>query len=90
MRCEIEWLLECLLIGVESPATYKHRRVNKILPLPSEDTLRKMISSMSPEFGFNDFTLQCIKRNLKKKSRSERYGSLMWDEMSITRTGFAF
>lgn len=85
MRYEIEWLLECLLIRVKSPATYEHLRVNKILPLPSKDTLRKMISSMSPEFGFNDFALQCIKRNLKNKSLTERYGSLMWDEMSITQ-----
>ena len=90
MRYDIEWLLECLLIRVKSPATYEHLRANKILPLSSKDTLRKMISSMSPEFGFNDFELQCITRNLKNKSLSERYGSLMWDEMSITRTGFAF
>jgi hypothetical protein len=57
MRYDIEWLLECLLIRVKSPATYEHLRVNKILPLSSKDTLRKMISSMSPEFGFNDFEL---------------------------------
>ena len=89
MRYEIEWLLECLLIGVKSPATYEHLRVNKILPLPSEDTLRKMISSMSPEFGFNDFALQCIKRNLKKKSLPERYGQtcpLITKNRSIARS----
>lgn len=85
MRFEMEWLLECLLIRVKSPATYEHLRVNNILPLPSKDTLRKMISSLSPEFGFNDFALQCIRRNLKNKSLPERYGSLMWDEMSITQ-----
>lgn len=85
MRYEIEWLLECLLIRVKSPETYEHLRVNKILCLPSKDTLRKMRSRKSPEFGFNDFALQSIKRNLKNKSLTERYGSLMWDEMSITQ-----
>lgn len=84
IRYEIEWLLECLLIRVKSPATYEHLRICNILPLPSRNTLQKMTSSLSAEFGFNQFALECIiKKNLKNKPLSERYGSLMWDEMSI-------
>lgn len=40
---------------------------------------------MATEFGFNEFALECIKKNFKNKPLSERYGSLMWDEMSITQ-----
>lgn len=83
IRYEIEWLLECLLIRVKSPATYEHIRICNILPLPSRNTLQKMTSSLSSEFGFNQFALECIKTKLKNKPLSERYGSLMWDEMAI-------
>ncbi|XP_045036895.1 uncharacterized protein LOC123477577 [Daphnia magna] len=83
MRYDVEWLLECLLIRVKSPATYEHLRINNIIPLPCKDTLRKMTSSLACEFGFNDFAIECIRKHFKNKSLTERYGSLMWDEMSI-------
>ena len=85
MQYEVEWLLECLLIRIKSPAVYEHLRVNNILPLPCKDTLRKLSSCLSTEFGFNEFAIECIKKQFHRKSLSERYGSLMWDEMSITQ-----
>lgn len=83
MKYEVEWLLECILIRVKSPATYEHLRLNNILPLPCRDTLRKITSSLKSEFGFNDFSLECIRKHFANKPLAERYGSLMWDEMSI-------
>lgn len=83
MGYEVEWLLECLLIRVKSPATYENLGINNILLLPCKDTVRKMTSSLACEFGFNDFAIECIRKHFKNKSVAERYGSLMWDEMSI-------
>lgn len=85
MKYEVEWLLECLQIRIKSPAVYEHLRMNNILPLPCKDTLRKLTTGLCTEFGFNEFALECIKNDLKNKSLPERYGSLMWDEMSITQ-----
>jgi hypothetical protein len=42
-----------------------------------------MTSSLACEFGFNDFAIECIRKHFKNKSVAERYGSLMWDGMSI-------
>jgi hypothetical protein len=85
MKYEMEWLLECLQIRIKSPAVYEHLRINNILALPCKDTLRKLTSGLCTDFGFNEFALECIKKNFRNKSLPERYGSLVWDEMSITQ-----
>lgn len=85
MRYEAEWLLESLLLRIKSPAAYEHLRKNDILPLPCKESLRRLISGMSCEFGFNEFALECIEKNCKGKPRALQLGSLIWDEMSITQ-----
>lgn len=85
MRYEAEWLLECLLLRIKSKAAYEHLRKNNILPLPSKETLRMLLSSLSCSFGFNDFPLDAIKKNLKGKRIEETFGTLMWDEMSLAQ-----
>lgn len=60
MKYEEEWLLECLLVRVKTPAVYDHLRENNIIPLPCKDILRKLTSCLSTEFGFNDFAMESI------------------------------
>jgi hypothetical protein len=59
---EVEWLLEGLLIRIKSPAVYEQLKVNSILPLPCQETLRKLACCLSTEFGFDEFAIECIKK----------------------------
>lgn len=83
MRYEAEFLMECLLLRIRSKAAYQKILERKLLPLPSPSTLRRLLSSLPCNFGMNDFALSAIKKHLQGLPRSERYGSLVWDEMSI-------
>lgn len=86
MRYDAEWLMECLLMRIKSPRAYKHLRTNSLLPLPSLETIRRILSSMPCSFGFNDEALASIKRTLSSLDLDLRRGSLVWDEMSITKS----
>ena len=86
MRYDAEWLMECLLMRIESPRAYKHLRTNMLLPLPCPDTIRRLISSMRCTFGFNEEALESIQRTLSSLDLDMRRGSLVWDEMSITKS----
>ena len=83
MRYEAEWLLECMLLRCKSPAAYKHLRKTQIIPLPHEDTLRRLIRGMSCHFGFNNMAFDAIKRAMEDKPLSERCIILSFDEMAI-------
>ncbi|XP_064479090.1 uncharacterized protein LOC135392303 [Ornithodoros turicata] len=43
-RYTMEWVYECLLMRIKSPALYKHLRSRDLLPLPCVDTLNTYIS----------------------------------------------
>jgi len=75
--------MECLLLRIKCKAAYNHLRDQKILPLPSLSTMRRLLSCMPCTFGLNSFALSAIKRTLSDKPRAERMGSLVLDEMSI-------
>ena len=87
MRYEPGWLIECLLLMMKSPKAYHHILENKILPLPSPSTIRRLLSSSDCGFGFNSLALDHILREMKKfeKQPHMRYGTLTWDEMSIRK-----
>lgn len=85
IRYDSKWILECLLLRMKSKSTYEHLRSNNILPLPCKEMLRKLISGLSCNFGFNKFALDAIGNNFKGKPLNERFGSLVFDEMSITQ-----
>lgn len=84
MKNESEWLLESLLLRIKSKSAYEHLKNNNILSLPEKITLREMISGMSCDYEFKEFAFDCIERNLKGKSPQEKFGSLVWDKISIT------
>lgn len=41
MRFTSEWMLECILMKIKSPKLYRHLRINNILVLPSNTTIKK-------------------------------------------------
>ncbi|KZR98537.1 Uncharacterized protein APZ42_005993, partial [Daphnia magna] len=87
MRYEPGFLIECLLLRMKSSKAYHHLRANKILPLPGPSTLRRLISSSDCGFGLNQLALENIAKVLNKYEKQPhlRYGTLMWDEMSIRK-----
>lgn len=70
---------------MKSPRAYKHLRDNKILPLSNQSTLKRLLSLSDCRFGFNELALQNIARALNNLKPHMRYGTLMWDEMSIRK-----
>jgi hypothetical protein len=83
MRYEAEWLLECLLLRIKSPTAYEHLKRTGILPLPSKETLRRLVSGMSCHFGFNSVALQAMGKVLEGKSLKDRLVVISMDEVAM-------
>lgn len=77
--------MQCLLLKLKSSSTYHHLRKNKILPLPSSSTIRRRLSSSHCKFGFNELALENIKKALANLPHCNRWGCLMWDEVSLKK-----
>ena len=85
MRYDPLFLMHCLQIRLKSSKTYRHLKANGILPLPSLETIRKLLSSTDCRFGLNELALQHIKEALEGLPEQDRYGSLIWDEIHIKK-----
>ena len=83
MRWDRKYAVQCAMFRMKTCAGYRHIQENKLLPLPSEETLRKIISSNECDFGLNDLALKCVGDELKGLPEEERYVSLMFDEAKI-------
>ena len=83
MKYDAGFVMQCLLLRMKNKSTYEHLRKEKLMPLPSQSTLRRHISCMPCAFGINEFALKAVGKALANESRGNRLGSLMWDEMSI-------
>lgn len=89
-RYEGSFLIRCLLLKLKSNSTYRHIQQAKLLPLPSSETIRKMLSSTQCRFGFNELALESIQQEMERipeweSSPQKRWGSLMWDEISLKK-----
>lgn len=84
-RYDAEWLLKCVALRIKSPKAYQHLVNEKLLPLPHENTIKRIISGIPLEFGFNGSAFFAIQQKLKNLDRSMRLGSLGWDEMAIAK-----
>ena len=84
MRYEPEFILECMPLRMKSNLAYHHIRAINLLPLPSQSTMRRLLSCTPCSFGLNKFALDAIKKSLEGKEERLRYGSLVADEMAIT------
>ncbi|XP_075539994.1 uncharacterized protein LOC142574881 [Dermacentor variabilis] len=79
-----DWILECLLMKMKSPKLYNYMRKNKILVLPSEDTLRKYLSSYKTGFGFCTRVLRALKEQTRGMDSFKRHGGLLVDELKLS------
>ncbi|XP_045028558.1 uncharacterized protein LOC123471390 [Daphnia magna] len=85
MRFEHSFLIQCAILRMKSHTAYVHLRANGLLPLPSLSTMRRLLSSAECKFGFNSLALEHISEASKGLQPFERWGTLMWDEISITK-----
>jgi len=85
-RYSTEWLLESTLLKIKSPAAYKHLRDSKLLPLPHPSTIQRLISGSPCEFGFSTVALESIRREFTGKTRRDRQGVLVFDEVKLRKT----
>ena len=76
------WLVKSVVYYEEQEGD-NHCRDNNQLPLPEISTIQRLLSSADVGFGFNDLALENLGKVLTNLKRHLRYGTLMWDEMSI-------
>lgn len=86
MHYNKEWLLECLIMRMESPRLYEHVRREKILVLPSRTCLRKYMKVYESNFGFNMAILTGIKRKTEGMDHYKLHGGLVVDEMKLAES----
>ncbi|KAI9563207.1 hypothetical protein GHT06_010665 [Daphnia sinensis] len=71
------------MIKMKSSSVYRSLREKELLPLPSEETLRKIVSSMECCFGWNELALFNVGEDIKGKPEPDRWCSVMWDEIKL-------
>lgn len=57
-----DWLLTCLLMQIRSPAMYKFMLKNEILPLPCVQTIKRHLSLVKLDFGFDPAFFEMFKK----------------------------
>ena len=83
MRWDPKYAVQCAMLRMENCSAFRHIKENGLLPLPSEEKLRKIISSTECDFGFNELALKSIGDELKGLPEADRFVSLMLDEAKI-------
>ncbi|XP_049274332.1 uncharacterized protein LOC119403619 [Rhipicephalus sanguineus] len=84
MRCNEEWMLECILMKLKSPRLYDHIRKHEIMVLPSRTTLKKYMRTYRSSFGFNMKIMSILKKKASSMSVFQRHGGLLVDEMKLS------
>lgn len=54
MRWDSQYAAQCAMLRKKSCAAYRYIKENGLLPLPSEETLRKTVSSSECDSGLNE------------------------------------
>jgi len=85
-RYSNDWLLTCLLMHIRSPAMYKFMLKNEILPLPCVQTIKKHLTSVKLDFGFDPSFFEIFKKKMNSKTDQQKYGVLVFDEMSVRKS----
>ncbi|KAK4027670.1 hypothetical protein OUZ56_016717 [Daphnia magna] len=83
MRWNSTYLVQCAMIKMKSSSVYRSLREKELLPLPSEETFRKIVSSMECCFGWNELALFNVGEDMKGKHEPDRWCSVMWDEIKL-------
>lgn len=83
MRWDERHIVDAALLKMKSSTAYRFLREKGLFPLPSEETIRKFISSEECNFGLNKLALKDIGEEIKGKPEHERWCSLIFDEAKI-------
>lgn len=73
-RYTIEWVYECMLMRIKSPALYQHIREHDILPLPCNSTIRGYLKNYSGAYGFQPSTFQMLSKKAEELDEAKRRG----------------
>lgn len=73
MRYTNNWVYECILMKIKSPALYQKMYREKILPLPSTVTIQRYIKKLKPAYGFQTSTFLMLEENAKHMKSAERH-----------------
>jgi len=76
IRYTNNWVYECILMKIKSPALYQKMRREQILPLPSLVTLQRYIKMLEPAYGFQKSTFEMLKEKSKHMDDAERHGNI--------------
>lgn len=85
MKYTHEYVIHCGLFRMKSNQAYTYARKTRLLRLPSPSTIRRLLSSSECKFGFNELALEHILQALKGLKPHERWGCLLWDEITIKK-----
>ncbi|XP_075725982.1 uncharacterized protein LOC142767684 [Rhipicephalus microplus] len=83
-RYDKAWLLECIVLRINSPSLYEHLRAHKILILPSRFCLQKYIKAFNASYGFSRKLLECVKEKASEMNEMNRHGGLVIDQMKLS------
>ena len=83
MRWDGEYVVLCAMLKMKNSSVYRELKEKQLLPMASEDTIRRVISSVECTFGLNELALFNLGEELKGLPEHERWVSLMWDEVKI-------
>jgi len=85
-RYSSDWLLTCLLMSIRSPEMYNFLLKNDILPLPSVRTIKRRMSSVKIECGFDPCFFEGFAKKMEAKTEQQKYGLLIFDEISVRKS----
>lgn len=85
MRFTSEWMLECILMKIKSPKLYRHLRINNILVLPSNTTIKKYTSAYKGGFGFNKKMLEALKEMTSTMDNFRCHRGLLFEDMKLSK-----
>lgn len=77
MRYDIKWIYQCLLMRIKAPTMYENLRRNKMLSLPTKETLHKYISSFDKSYGFKEVLFRALKKKILSMPRCARRGKFL-------------
>lgn len=84
-RYSPDWVLMCLLLNIRGPAVYNFLLANEILPLPCARTIKRRLSAMKIECGFDAPFFDALKKILTTKTEEQKHGVLIFDEIAVRK-----
>ncbi|XP_049516258.1 uncharacterized protein LOC125942151 [Dermacentor silvarum] len=78
------WILECILMRMQSPKLYEHVRRHEIMALPSKSCLDKHMQRFKGAFGFNTTVLAALREKTLNMDKFSLHGGLVFDEIKLS------